>query len=235
MYFTTVFHVIGNCAKLYSLHKRCGISPVLRCTWHNVTAHKTFQANISSVKNEIIETCISIHFMHFNKLTKVHLLAKCKARISNSMAVCRNTRLQVPPRFFLSRELGPGFKQWPDKVGTALLRVQTNSPHTFLAWLDRRRFRYLPLKRRYRIFLQSESGYTDSERLWSFPRCPAPLRAPAVIAHLEYSAAATAKQLHFLPPDSRGICHQKQFWQVLGRSCRSRSQRLSHGFITAPA
>lgn len=123
-------HVMKNCAKLHSLHRRCGISPVFRCIWHNITAHKTFQTNISTASKET-DACISVHSVHFSELTEVYLLAVCKAHILNSMAVCRNTR----PQSFLSQVLGPGFRQCPDKVGTTLLRPRTNPPHTLIAWL----------------------------------------------------------------------------------------------------
>lgn len=68
------------------------MSPVFRCIWHSFPAHRAFQANISIVKNET-ETCISSDLTHFNELTKVYLLAVCKAHNLNSSL--QNARLQA--------------------------------------------------------------------------------------------------------------------------------------------
>lgn len=112
------FHVTKNCTKLYtshrtllyshftSLHRRCGMSPVFRCIWHSVPAHRAFQANISIVKNET-ETCISSDLIHFNELTKVYLLAVCKAHILNSsLQKCQTAS------FFLSQALSNDQTKW---------------------------------------------------------------------------------------------------------------------------
>lgn len=175
-------------AKLHSLHRRCGISPVFRCIWHNITAHKTFQTNISTASKET-DACISVHSVHFSELTEVYLLAVCKALILNSMAVCRNTRLQVSPQSFLSLVLGPGFRQCPDKVGTTLLRAQTNPHHTLIAWLAAD-LDICHLTNKGIEFFCGVSQFTPILSTSGFP--------PVLTAHLEYSAAA--KQLHFLLP-----------------------------------
>lgn len=75
------------------------------------------------------------------------------------------------------------------RVGTTLLRAQTNPPYAFIAWAGRCRFRYMPFNQ--------ENCSVVWVRLHQFQ---APLALPPVVtAHLEYSAAATAKQFHFLP------------------------------------
>lgn len=153
------------------------MSPVFRCIWHSFPAHRAFQANISIVKNET-ETCISSDLTHFNELTKVYLLAVCKAHILNSsLQKCQTAS------FFLSQALSNDQTKWVQ------LCWGHKPPHTFTAWLDRCRFRYLPL---------------NQEKAQNFPvlwvrlhQFWAPLELPpAVIAHLEYSATA----ISFPPP-----------------------------------
>lgn len=95
---------------------------------------------------------------------------------------------------------------WARCLGQALSNDQTKwvqlcwghkPPPTFTAWLDRCRFWYLSL---YQEKVQNFSVLWV--RLHQF-RVP-PELPPVAIAHLEYSAAATAKHFHFLPPESLG-------------------------------